>query len=31
MLLNRPHHRAKVANAVVKAVNAFFAAKPGGS
>jgi N-acetylmuramoyl-L-alanine amidase len=31
MLLNRPHHRAKVASAVVKAVNAFFAAKPGGS
>jgi N-acetylmuramoyl-L-alanine amidase len=31
MLLTRPHHRAKVASAVVKAVNAFFAAKPGGS
>lgn len=31
MLLIRPHHRAKVAAAVVKSVNAFFAAKAGGS
>jgi N-acetylmuramoyl-L-alanine amidase len=31
MLLTRPHHRAKVAAAVVKSVNAFFAVKPGGS
>jgi N-acetylmuramoyl-L-alanine amidase len=31
MLLTRPHHRAKVAAAVVKSVNAFFAAKAGGS
>ncbi len=31
MLLSRPHHRAKVAAAVVKSVNAFFAVKPGGS
>lgn len=31
MLLTRPHHRAKVAAAVVKSVSAFFAAKAGGS